>query len=106
MITITEAAKERIRNIATKLQIEQGVLRIGVRGGGCSGLTFVTNMVETPDATDKLFNFDDITIAIERKSYLFLADLEIDYEETLLRSGFTFNVPNKNKCGCGESFAL
>lgn len=106
MITVTEAAKERIRKIAMKLQIEQGAMRIGVRGGGCSGLMFVTDMVETPDATDRLFTFDDVTIAVDKKSYLFVIGLEIDYEDGLMKSGFIYNFPDKRKCGCGESFAI
>jgi iron-sulfur cluster assembly protein len=104
VITVTEAAKEKIRKISKQLQIEEGAMRIGVRSGGCSGLMFVTEMVETPDATDRLFTFDDIVIAIDKKSYLFLVGLEIDYEDTLMRSGFKYNMSDKRKCGCGESF--
>ena len=106
MITVTDAAKEKIIKIAKKLQIEEPVLRLRVRSGGCSGLNISVDMIEVPTSTDRLFIFEGFVIAIEKKSYLFLNGMQLDYERTLVRSGFKYNISGGRSCSCGDSFTL
>ncbi|MCI5054553.1 MAG: iron-sulfur cluster insertion protein ErpA [Flavobacteriales bacterium] len=107
MITVTENAK----NKATLLMNEEGkpdaFIRVGVKGGGCSGLmyelTFDTEMKET----DKEFENNGIKIVVDKKSFLYLVGTELDYSGGLNGKGFVFKNPNANRtCGCGESFSL
>ncbi len=82
-------------------------LQIGLKGGGCSGFMYNYEFIETPGEKDKIFEFGNVKICIDVKSYLFLNGMEIDYEEDLLKSGLVFNVPAaKRTCGCGESIAF
>jgi iron-sulfur cluster assembly protein len=106
-ITITELAKERIKNIKKMRQTPNACLRLSLKGGGCSGFMYDYDFVESPIEDDKVFIFEELTICIEKKSYLFLNGLEIDYEESLLKSGLVFNNPNSSRsCGCGESISF
>ena len=108
-VTMTEAAVKRVRILCRKRQTPDAVLRGGVRGGGCSGLSYFMDFVETPEEKDKLFEFGEpaITLAVDRKSYLFLNGTEIDFEQTMMKSGFQFNNPIAGRsCSCGESFTL
>ena len=103
-ITMTQAAKDKIRSLLTKRQTPDHYLRIGLEGGGCSGFMYKYEFIDKPTGKDKLFEFDDIKICIAFKSYLFLNGMEVDYEEDLLKSGLVFNTPSaKRTCGCGES---
>lgn len=82
-------------------------LRIGIRGGGCSGLSYFMDYVGAPSDKDKEFEFDGLRVCVDRKSYLYLVGTEIDYEQTLVKSGFQFTNPAaKRSCSCGESFSL
>ena len=104
-ITITKAAKDKIKSLLTQNQMEDYYLRIGVQGGGCSGFMYKHEIIDKINKGDKVFEFDDIKICIDIKSYLFLNEMQIDYEESLLKSGLVFNNPNAERsCGCGESF--
>jgi len=105
---MSEAALDRVRSIKAKRQTEKAVLRVGVRGGGCSGLTYWMDMVEAPDPKDKLFEFDDgITLAVDRKSYLFVNGSILDFERSMVQTGFVFRNPLSNRsCSCGDSFTL
>ena len=106
-ITITEAAKKKVKSILFKRQTPDDLLRIAIKGGGCSGFTYHYEFVSTPEEKDKVFDFDEVKICIDRKSYLFLNGMEIDYEETMMRSGIVMNNPNaKRTCGCGESISF
>ena len=106
-ITMTDAAKNKIRSLLTQRQTPDNYLRIGLQGGGCSGFMYKYEFASQPDDKDKVFEFDDIKICIDIKSYLFLIGMEIDYEEDLLKSGLVFNTPTaKRTCGCGESVAF
>ena len=108
-VTMSNAAVERVRILCRKRQTPDAVLRVGVRGGGCSGLSYFMDFVETPEDKDKLFEFGDptITLAVDRKSYLFLNGTEIDFERTMMKTGFQFNNPIAGRsCSCGESFTL
>ena len=106
-ITITEAAKNKIRSLLNKRQTPGYYLRVGLRGGGCSGFMYQYDFVESPQEKDKIWDFDDVKICIDGKSYLFLNGMEIDYEDDLLKSGLVFKNPNASRaCGCGESITF
>jgi iron-sulfur cluster assembly protein len=108
-VSMTEAAVQRVRTLCKKRQTPDAVLRVGVRGGGCSGLSYFMDFVETPEEKDKIFEFGDpsIILAVDRKSYLFLNGTEIHFAQTMMKSGFEFNNPIAGRsCSCGESFTL
>ena len=106
-ITITESAKNKIRSLLLQRQTPDHYLRIGLQGGGCSGFMYKYEFAQRPGQKDKVFEFDDVKICVDIKSYLFLNGMEIDYEEDLLKSGLVFNTPSaKRTCGCGESVAF
>ena len=82
------------------------MLRLGVLGGGCSGLSYQFKFDTKTRPTDLLFEFDGVRIAVDPKSMLYLHGLTLDYRETLMQSGFVFENPNAHKsCGCGTSFS-
>lgn len=106
-VTITEPAKKKIKAILSKRQTPDDMLRVAVKGGGCSGFTYHYEFVSEPEIKDKVFDFGEVKICIDIKSYLFLNGMEIDYEETMMKSGIVMNNPNaKRTCGCGESVSF
>ena len=106
-ISITDNALERLLSLKKKRQTPDAVLRVGVRGGGCSGLSYFMDLVEKAEDKDKIFTVNGHQIAVDRKSYLFLNGTEIDFEKSMKRTGFTFNNPLASRsCSCGESFTL
>ena len=106
-ITITEFAEDRIYNLMRRSESQDYYLRVGLRSGGCSGFSYDFSFVKTPDDLDKIFEFNKVKICVDKKSYLFLNGMEIDYEETILKSGIILNNPNaKHACGCGESISF
>jgi iron-sulfur cluster assembly protein len=83
---------------------ERKGLRVGVRGGGCSGLSYVFQL-DTEREKDLVFESGGVKVYIDPKSNLYLKDVTLDYEETLIRQGFNIVNPNANHtCGCGKSF--
>jgi len=107
-IDITEKALARVRAAMAKENISptEGGLRLGVQGGGCSGLSYVIRFENGPAERDRIFQFGDVRVFIDPKSFIYLHGMVLDYEETLLRQGFVFNNPNAQKsCGCGSSFS-
>jgi iron-sulfur cluster assembly protein len=107
-INITDSALNRLEILKKKRQTPLAVLRIGVRGGGCSGLSYYMDLVDTPQEKDKVFTFgENHRVAVDRKSYLFLNGTELDFQKTMVKTGFVFNNPLANRsCSCGESFSL
>jgi len=104
-IQVTPKAIEKIRR-AFEQQGVTGGLRLGVLGGGCSGLSYQFKFDTKPRATDKIFEFDGVQILVDPKSLLYLTGMTLDYQESLMQSGFVFHNPNAQKsCGCGTSFA-
>ncbi|MEO0600713.1 MAG: iron-sulfur cluster assembly accessory protein [Myxococcota bacterium] len=82
-------------------------MRLGIRGGGCSGLSYFMDFVEAPADKDLEFEFSGLRVCVDRKSYMYLVGTEVDFETTLVRNGFVFHNPAaKRSCSCGESFAL
>ena len=101
---MTQPAQDKVRSLLQKRQTPDHYLRVRLQGGGCSGFLYKYEFADQPDEKDKTFEFGDVKICIDIKSYLFLNGMEIDYEEDLFKSGLVFNTPNaKRTCGCGES---
>ena len=105
MVTVTPKAVEKIRE-AFKREGVQGGLRLGVLGGGCSGLSYQFKFDAKPRATDKVMQFDDVSVFIDPKSLVFLDGMTLDWKDSLIHSGFVFENPHaKKSCGCGTSFS-
>ena len=106
MVEITETAAKKIRSLMAKQGISEGGLRVGVKGGGCSGLSYTFSWEREARLGDEVFEGPDgAKVFIDRKSYLFLKGTVLDYDTALLSKGFVFNNPNaKQTCGCGSSF--
>jgi len=106
-VGIADSAVIRLRALLEARQTPNAGLRIAVKGGGCSGLTYVMEWAEQPREKDKLFEKEGVRVFVDPKSYLYLIGTEIVYEETLMASGFKLQNPNaKQACGCGESFTV
>ena len=107
MIHLTEKAASKIRQLLTKegVPAETGGLRIGVQGGGCSGLSYAMRLESQARDRDKVFEEHGARLIVDPKSFLYLNDTTLDYEENLMRQGFVFQNPNAARsCGCGSSF--
>ena len=106
-ISITQNAANHVDAFMAAEGKDSCVLRVGVKGGGCSGLTYVLDIVDDAREGDKLIEQNGVTLAIDKKSYIFLAGTELDYSGGLNGKGFIFNNPNAKKaCGCGTSFSV
>jgi len=109
MIEVTDSAIRAIRDCiaAEQKSVAQAYLRIAVKGGGCSGLTYRLSIEDAADASDAVLEHGDVRILVDKKSKLFLHGLTLDYTTGLNGKGFTFSNPNATgTCGCGESFAV
>jgi len=106
MITLTPAATEEVKRLIDKEQKLNLGLRVGIKGGGCSGMSYVLSLDEaSPKQYDTVFEQDGIKVLIDAKSHLYLDGTTIDYKTSLMGGGFEFNNPNaKKSCGCGTSF--
>lgn len=106
MITLTPSATEEVKRLVEKEQKPNVGLRIGIKGGGCSGMTYVLAIEEaSPQQYDTVFEQDGVKILIDAKSHLYLDGTTIDYKNSLMGGGFEFQNPlAKKTCGCGTSF--
>jgi iron-sulfur cluster assembly protein len=107
-LQLTERAIKRIRVAMAKEGVspEEGGLRLGVMGGGCSGLSYSIKFDTRPRERDRIYEFDGVRVFVDPKSFLYLHGMTLDYEETLMRQGFNFINPNSTRsCGCGSSFS-
>ena len=106
MITLTTTAAQEVRRLMEKEQKPNLGLRIGIKGGGCSGMSYVLALDEaTPKQYDTVFEQEGIKVLIDAKSHLYLDGTTIDYKNSLMGGGFEFSNPNaKKSCGCGSSF--
>jgi iron-sulfur cluster assembly protein len=106
MIQITETAAQKIRTLMAKQGIDEGGLRVGVKGGGCSGLSYIFAWEREARFGDEVFEgAEGAKIFIDKKSLLYLNGTVLDYDTSLISRGFVFNNPNaKSTCGCGSSF--
>ena len=108
MIGITERAVKEVRRIVDEQNLpESTVLRVGVKGGGCSGFSYSLGFDDTVHDTDQAFEDQGVTVVCDPKSFLYLNGTAVDFEESLMGRGFKFSNPNASKtCGCGESFTV
>jgi len=105
MVTVTPKAVVKIREAFQREGVNGG-LRLGVLGGGCSGLSYQFKFDVKPRPTDQILNFDDVKVFIDPKSLVFLDGMTLDWKDSLIHSGFVFENPNaKKSCGCGTSFS-
>lgn len=108
MITATQSALQKIASLRLQLQMPDGFLRVGLQGGGCSGFLYAVEFTEEYTDKDRMVIVDyetEETILLDKKSYLFLNGMEIDYVEDIVNGGFRFKVPDAKTCGCGMSFS-
>ncbi len=106
-ITLSETAAREISTIIDQQELDRGNvrLRVGVKGGGCSGFSYILDLTETQKETDEIFDQHGIKVVCDPKSYLYLNGVTIDFKDEIMGRGFVFNNPNASStCGCGSSF--
>jgi len=109
MIKVSDTAKKKIVDLMTDdgFDATTDYVRVGVKSGGCSGLSYDLKFDKSKNDEDKIFVDNGITIIVEKKSFLYLAGTILEYSGGLNGKGFVFNNPNASRtCGCGESFSL
>jgi len=105
-ITLTELAVQEVKNLLEKEKLDGYVLRVGVQGGGCSGLSYTLGFDKNINGTDVVIEDQGVKVVCDNKSMLYLSESILDYSNDLLGGGFKFNNPNaKTTCGCGSSFS-
>lgn len=106
MITLTNTAVGKVKEILSSQEPKPEGLRISVVGGGCSGFSYSMAFETSPGMLDKTYTFDGLKVFIDQASMLYLDGAEVDYVESLEGAGFKFNNPHvKSTCGCGSSFS-
>jgi iron-sulfur cluster assembly protein len=106
-IELTDTAAGEIQTIIDKeeLDTEKVCLRVGVRGGGCSGFSYLLDLTEQADEQDEVFSKQGVRVVCDPKSYLYLNGTTIDFKDEIMGRGFVFSNPNASStCGCGSSF--
>lgn len=109
MIKVSDNAKSKITQLMTDegYDVVSDFVRVGVKSGGCSGLSYELTFDKDQSDNDKLFEDAPVKIVIDKKSFLYLVGTTLEYSGGLNGKGFVFNNPNANRtCGCGESFSL
>jgi len=107
VMTLTDAAAERIREISEKAETSVAGLRVGVTNGGCAGMSYTMEYAEEADPLDEVVEDKGVKLLIDPKAVLFLLGTEMDFQVDTLSARFVFNNPNQTSaCGCGESVAI
>ena len=109
MIKVSETAKKKVEELMTEdgFNAVNDFVRVGVKSGGCSGLSYDLKFDKEHDVDDKIFEDNGVKIIVDKKSFLYLIGTTLEYSGGLNGTGFVFNNPNANRtCGCGESFSL
>ena len=108
-VILTEGAAREIRSIIEQQELDADKvrLRVGVKGGGCSGFSYILDLTETEKPTDEVFEQHGIKLVCDPKSLLYLRGTTVDFKDEIMGRGFVFQNPNANSsCGCGSSFAV
>ena len=106
-ITITPKALEHVQHLLEQRGKPSLGLRIGIKSGGCSGLSYIVEYADEKGQFDEMVKLAGVTVIIDPKAIMYLIGTEMDYVDGDFKSGFVFNNPNeKNKCGCGKSFSV
>ncbi|MCT4699370.1 MULTISPECIES: HesB/IscA family protein [Tenacibaculum] len=109
MIKVSDTAKNKVIELMTHDGFDATVdfVRVGVKSGGCSGLSYDLTFDKSTQENDKIFEENNVKIVVDKKSFLYLVGTTLEYSGGLNGKGFVFNNPNANRtCGCGESFSL
>lgn len=109
MIKVSESAKEKVVALMREegFDAQSDYVRVGVKSGGCSGLSYELKFDKELDEADKVFEDNAVRIIVDKKSFLYLVGTTLEYSGGLNGKGFVFNNPNAQRtCGCGESFSL
>ncbi|MDX1463174.1 MAG: iron-sulfur cluster assembly accessory protein [Marinirhabdus sp.] len=109
MIKVSDTAKTKLAQLMSEegFTLTSDYVRVGVKSGGCSGLSYDLKFDNVLSENDKLFKDNSVNIAVDKKSFLYLVGTTLEYSGGLNGKGFVFNNPNANRtCGCGESFSL
>jgi iron-sulfur cluster assembly accessory protein len=107
LMTLTDAAAERVKQLMAKADKPIVGLRVGVKAQGCSGMSYFVEYAEEKKKFEEVIEDKGVTLLIDPAATMFLIGSEMDYKEDKLQSGFTFSNPNeKGRCGCGESFHI
>ena len=109
MIKVSDTAKKKVIELMTDdgFDATTDFVRVGVKSGGCSGLSYDLTFDKNTEENDKVFEENGVKIAVDKKSFLYLVGTTLEYSGGLNGKGFVFNNPNANRtCGCGESFSL
>jgi len=103
-VDITESAAQEIARQRAKRGTPEASIRIGIRGGGCTGFSYVFEWADAPRPTDKVFVAFGVSVIVDPKSFVYLSGMQLDFVRGMMGHGFKFNNPNaKGSCGCGES---
>jgi len=109
MIKVSETARDRVMTLMAEggFDASKDYVRVGVKSGGCSGLSYELNFSKEASESDKIFEDNAVRIVVDKKSFLYLVGTVLEYSGGLNGKGFVFNNPNAQRtCGCGESFSL
>ena len=109
MIKVSDTAKKKVEQLMTDdgFDVTKDFVRVGVKSGGCSGLSYDLSFDNKKEENDKVFEENDVKIIVDKKSFLYLVGTTLEFSGGLNGKGFVFNNPNANRtCGCGESFSL
>jgi iron-sulfur cluster assembly protein len=109
MIKVSDTAKKKVTELMSDdgFDVAKDYVRVGVKSGGCSGLSYDLTFDNKKEENDKVFVENDVKIIVDKKSFLYLVGTTLEYSGGLNGKGFVFNNPNANRtCGCGESFSL
>lgn len=108
-VNLTETAAKEVKRIIEQEELDpdKACLRVGIKGGGCSGFSYLLDLTENKRDTDELFEEHEVRIICDPKSYLYLNGVTVDFKDEIMGRGFVFNNPNANTtCGCGSSFSV
>lgn len=106
IVTLTEAAVQEVKRLMDLQDLTEGGLRLGVKGGGCSGLSYTINFDDKIGEFDTVCEQDGVKVIVDAKSAIYLEGMQLDYHKDLVSGEFKFHNPNATKtCGCGESFS-